>query len=68
MAASPSEVVISVSWLPFSQASGLITISKPDPDSIIDDFAGGARGGAREKKEVDNNKFYDILGVKKDAT
>jgi DnaJ homolog subfamily A member 2 len=28
---------------------------------------GHGRGG-REKKEVDNNKFYNILGVKKDAT
>lgn len=25
-------------------------------------------GGRREKKEVDNNKFYDLLGVDKKAS
>jgi DnaJ homolog subfamily A member 2 len=38
----------------------------------IDDFMGGAGGAGgrpgREKKEVDNSKFYNLLGVKKDAT
>ena len=28
----------------------------------------GGPGGRREKKEVDNKKFYDLLGVKKDAS
>jgi len=28
----------------------------------------GMRGGPREKKEVDNMKFYDILGVPQNAT
>lgn len=32
----------------------------------MDDMFGGAAGGP--KKDVDTHKFYDILGVKKDAT
>jgi DnaJ homolog subfamily A member 2 len=28
---------------------------------------GGGRG-AREEKEIDNSKFYDLLGVKKEAS
>jgi len=29
---------------------------------------GHGHGGAREKKAVDNSKFYDLLGVAKTAT
>jgi DnaJ domain len=36
-------------------------------DLAVEDFMGGGRPG-REEKEIDNQKFYDILGVKKDAT
>ena len=32
------------------------------------DFEGMRGGPQREKKPVDNKKFYDLLGVKKDAT
>jgi hypothetical protein len=37
---------------------------------LIEDFMGGARGGrpGREEKEIDNSKFYNLLGVKKDAS
>ena len=28
----------------------------------------GGRGGGGPKKEVDNKKFYEVLGVDKDAT
>mmetsp|Transcript_16341 Transcript_16341/g.27641 ORF Transcript_16341/g.27641 Transcript_16341/m.27641 type:complete len:365 (+) Transcript_16341:39-1133(+) len=37
----------------------------------FEEFAGmhgGMGGNPREKKEVDNKKFYDLLGVKKDAS
>jgi hypothetical protein len=38
--------------------------------NVIEDFMGGRGGprGAKEEKEIDNSKFYDLLGVKKDAT
>ena len=40
--------------------------------SKLEEFMGGAGGpgsrGPKEKKEVDNKKFYDLLGVKKEAT
>ncbi len=29
---------------------------------------GGGGRGAREEKPIDNEKFYSLLGVKKDAT
>jgi len=29
---------------------------------------GGGRGGAQPKKEVDNTKYYNLLGVNKEAT
>lgn len=32
-----------------------------------DHFFGGGRGGGAPKKNVDNNKFYEILGVSKEA-
>ena len=35
---------------------------------IIDDFMGAHGHGGREKKPVDNNKFYELLGVPKTAT
>ena len=31
-------------------------------------FGGGFPGEEREKKPVDNKKFYELLGVEKDAT
>ena len=37
----------------------------------LEDFMGGRGGGMRgpkEEKEIDNNRFYELLGVKKDAT
>lgn len=55
---SPS-VAISVSASPFF-------------NSHAEDFMGGGRGGrpgpAREQKEIDNTKFYKLLGVTKEAT
>jgi len=37
---------------------------------VIEDFMGahGHGRGGKEKKEIDNSKFYNLLGVKKDAT
>ena len=37
---------------------------------IIEHFMGGARGGPAggKKKEIDNTKYYTLLGVTKDAT
>lgn len=39
---------------------------------LSEEFMGGAGGPGgrppREQKPVDNKKFYDLLGVKKDAT
>ena len=38
-------------------------------ECCLEDFAGGQGGRpGRERKEVDNNKFYNLLGVKKDAS
>ncbi len=41
----------------------------------LEDFMGGAHGhghghpgGAKEKKEIDNQKFYKLLGVESQAT
>ena len=28
----------------------------------------GGAGGSREKKEIDNSKYYNLLGIKKEAT
>ena len=38
---------------------------------VLEDFMGGRGGGMRgpkEEKEIDNTRFYELLGVKKDAT
>jgi len=59
--ASHSEVQTLVSTI-FKRAQNLIP--------LIEDFMGGRGGGrpGREEKEIDNSKFYNLLGVKKDAT
>ena len=37
---------------------------------FLDDFMGGRGGmrGQKEEKEIDNNRFYELLGVKKEST
>jgi DnaJ family protein A protein 2 len=37
---------------------------------VIEEFMGahGHGRGGKEKKEIDNSKYYNLLGVKKDAT
>lgn len=31
-------------------------------------MGGGGRGGAQPKKEIDNTKYYNLLGINKEAT
>jgi DnaJ family protein A protein 2 len=31
-------------------------------------MGGGGRGGAQAKKEIDNTKYYTLLGISKEAT
>lgn len=51
----------------FSGMGGMPGMGADDDDDEGHGGAGGG-GGAGEKKEVDNTKFYTVLGLEKDAT